>query len=83
MGFTPINGKTEKSSHGTPVQPPVVPEFVYTVDMLRQEHLTAARECVVRHPEILKEIEEEIERDCHWLASFLYALKVSFSFSFL
>jgi aspartate kinase len=52
------------------------PEFVGTVDLLKQEHVTAARECVTRHPEILRELEEEIQRDCDWLTSFLYALKV-------
>lgn len=54
------------------------PEFVRTVDLLRQEHVSAARECVTRHPEILRELEEEIQRDCDWLTSFLYALKVIF-----
>ncbi|KAF5351159.1 hypothetical protein D9756_008284 [Leucocoprinus leucothites] len=67
FGFTPIAGK------GGQVQ---VPDFVHTVDLLRQEHLSAARECVTRHEEILRELEEEIERDCDWLTSFLYALKV-------
>lgn len=52
------------------------PEFVRTVDLLRQEHFTAARECITKHPEILRELEEEIQRDCDWLTSFLYALKV-------
>ncbi|XP_006463701.1 hypothetical protein AGABI2DRAFT_208605 [Agaricus bisporus var. bisporus H97] len=51
-------------------------EFVRTVDLLRQEHVTAARECITKHPEILRELEEEIQRDCDWLTSFLYALKV-------
>lgn len=67
LGFTPINSKDKKDAG---------PEFVRTVDLLRQEHITAARECVTRHPEILQEIEEEIQRDCDWLTSFLFALKV-------
>ena len=54
------------------------PEFVATVDLLREEHLSAARDSV-RDPEILKELELEIERDCDWLCNFLFATKVCFS----
>lgn len=53
-----------------------VPDFVNTVELLRQEHLNAARECVTKHGEILQELEDEIERDCDWLTSFLCALRV-------
>jgi len=67
LTFTPIIGKGEKVHQ--------VPDFVNTVELLRQEHLNAARECVTKHEEILQELEEEIERDCDWLTSFLYALK--------
>jgi aspartate kinase len=74
LGLTPINGKCEKT-------PLPVPDFVHTVGLLRQEHITAARECVTRHREILEELEEEIYRDCDWLTSFLYALKVCTPFS--
>ena len=49
-----------------------------TVDLIRSEHLAAARSSV-RDPEILKELQEEIERDCEWLRNFLLAAKVCFT----
>ncbi|PFH45882.1 hypothetical protein AMATHDRAFT_70983 [Amanita thiersii Skay4041] len=52
-----------------------VPDFVTTVDLLRQEHLSAARQSV-RNPLILRELLAEIERDCDWLRNFLFAAKL-------
>jgi aspartate kinase len=52
-----------------------VPDFVKTIDLLREEHISAAR-ASVRDPEILRELEAEIERDCDWLRRFLFAAKV-------
>ncbi|KAF9457925.1 Aspartate/glutamate/uridylate kinase [Collybia nuda] len=52
-----------------------LPEFNVTVDLIRQEHLKAARESV-RDPDILEELEEEIDKDCDWLRSFLFAAQV-------
>jgi aspartate kinase len=49
--------------------------FNRTVDVLRSEHLTAAR-ASLNDPEILKELEDEIERDCDSLRSFLFAAQV-------
>ena len=49
--------------------------FNGTVDILRLEHLTAARS-TVRDPVILKELEYEIERDIDSLRSFLFAAQV-------
>ncbi|KAH8116184.1 aspartate kinase [Phellopilus nigrolimitatus] len=49
--------------------------FQATVDMLRLDHLTAAR-ASVRNPELLKELEAEIERDCDGLRSFLFAAQI-------
>jgi aspartate kinase len=49
-----------------------------TVDLIRSEHLVAARSSV-RDSEILKELQEEIERDCEWLRNFLLAAKVCFT----
>ncbi|KAF8156856.1 aspartate kinase [Crassisporium funariophilum] len=66
FGFTPLN-------EPTPVE--TLPEFHVTVDLIRREHLMAARACL-RDPKILKELEEEIERDCEWLRSFLFAAKI-------
>ena len=69
FGFTPLNDAQ---------QPENVPDFHHTVDLIRQEHFTAAR-AAIQDPDILKELEEEIDRDCDWLRSFLYAAKVCLS----
>ena len=53
-----------------------VAAFNATVDLLRKEHLETARESV-RDPKILKELEDEIEKDCEWLRGFLFAAHVS------
>jgi len=52
-----------------------VPDFYLTVDLVKQQHLDAARE-TVSDPSILQELEGEIERDCEWLRNFLLASKV-------
>ncbi|KAH7882316.1 Aspartate/glutamate/uridylate kinase [Phlebopus sp. FC_14] len=52
------------------------PEFNKTVDLIRSEHLNAARECVVNHADVLRELEDEIDRDCDWLRGFLFAAQV-------
>ncbi|PPQ88571.1 hypothetical protein CVT25_009951 [Psilocybe cyanescens] len=67
FGFTPL----------TEQQPPQEsqPEFHITVDIIRKEHITAARSSI-RNQHILKELEEEIDRDCEWLRSFLFAAKI-------
>ena len=69
FGFKPLN---EQGSVETPT------EYHVTVDLIRREHLIAARSSV-RDPEILRELEEEIERDCEWLRNFLLAAKVCFT----
>ena len=51
------------------------PAFHATVDLIRQEHFTAAR-ASISDQSILRELEAEIERDCEWLRSFLYASQV-------
>ena len=56
-------------------EPP--PEYHVTADIIRREHLDAARSSI-RDSKILKELEEEIERDCEWLRSFLLAAKACF-----
>lgn len=50
--------------------------FNRTVDLLRSEHLTAARNAV-RDPEILSQLEAEIEHDIDGLRAFLFAAQVS------
>ncbi|KAF9265345.1 aspartate kinase [Marasmius fiardii PR-910] len=49
--------------------------FNVTVDLIREEHYKAAKESI-QDVEIRKELEEEIDRDCDWLRSFLFASKV-------
>ncbi|KAJ7512418.1 Aspartate/glutamate/uridylate kinase [Mycena galericulata] len=51
------------------------PEFHATVDLIRQEHFNVARASIT-DAKILQELELEIERDCEWLRSFLYASQV-------
>ena len=51
------------------------PSFTATVDVIRSEHINAAR-ASVRNPEILKDLEAEIERDCDTIKSFLHATQV-------
>ena len=53
------------------------PEFNITVDLVREQHIKAAR-ASVRDQDILGELEEEIEKDCDWLRSFLFAAQVCF-----
>ncbi|KAJ7581086.1 Aspartate/glutamate/uridylate kinase [Mycena floridula] len=52
-----------------------LPEFNTTVDLIRQEHIKAARE-VLKDPDILQQLVDEIDRDCDWLRSFLFASQV-------
>ncbi|KAK0495386.1 Aspartate/glutamate/uridylate kinase [Armillaria luteobubalina] len=52
-----------------------LPVYNVTVDLIRQEHINAARESV-RDLDIRKELEAEIESDCDWLRSFLFASQV-------
>ncbi|KAF9231557.1 Aspartate/glutamate/uridylate kinase [Melanogaster broomeanus] len=59
----------------TPQTGQTFPEFNATVDLIRAEHLAAAK-ASVETPEILQELEAEIERDCDWLRSFLFAAQV-------
>ncbi|KIK04821.1 hypothetical protein K443DRAFT_120803 [Laccaria amethystina LaAM-08-1] len=51
-----------------------LPKFHATVDLLKQEHINAAR-ASIRDPEILLELQEEIDRDCERLRSYLFAAK--------
>lgn len=69
FSFTPLNGSGPAET---------LPEYHATIGLIRREHLVAARSSV-RDPDILKELEEEIERDCEWLQSFLLAAKVCFT----
>ncbi|KAG7088718.1 hypothetical protein E1B28_012686 [Marasmius oreades] len=49
--------------------------FNVTVDLIREEHYKAAKESI-EDEDIRKELEEEVDRDCDWLRSFLFASQV-------
>ncbi|KIJ15113.1 aspartate kinase [Paxillus involutus ATCC 200175] len=66
LAFTPLY---------TPQAGQSSPEFNATVDLIRFEHLEAAK-ASIETPEILQELEAEIERDCDWLRAFLFAAQV-------
>ncbi|KAF5389781.1 hypothetical protein D9757_006015 [Collybiopsis confluens] len=52
-----------------------VPAFNATVDLIRQEHFKAAADFISDH-DIRAEFEAEVEKDCDWLRSFLFASQV-------
>ncbi|KAI0777195.1 aspartate kinase [Trametes elegans] len=52
-----------------------IPAFSTTVDVIRAEHVNAAKS-TLRNPEILRELETEIDRDCEALRSFLFATQI-------
>ena len=64
----------------SPMPPPSdEPPFFATVDLIRSEHMMAARSSITS-PRILGELEEEIEKDCDALRSFLMAIQVGVCF---
>ncbi|KAK7684980.1 hypothetical protein QCA50_011815 [Cerrena zonata] len=67
FSMTPASGQKE----------PEAPKnsFNRTVDLIRSEHMTAARTSI-RDPDILKQLQDEIERDCDGLRDFLFAAQV-------
>ncbi|KAJ4466999.1 Aspartate/glutamate/uridylate kinase [Lentinula aciculospora] len=52
-----------------------IPAFNTTVDLIRQEHFKAAAD-FISDPDIRQEFEEEVDKDCDWLRSFLFASQV-------
>ncbi len=78
--FTP-SGRKSPSSPTTPGAGPQPadanePAFHATVDILKKGHLDAAK-AAVRPGPMRDELEDEIERDCENLRSFLYAAQAS------
>lgn len=57
------------------------PSFNSTVDLLKSEHVTAAKQSV-NDPTLLKELIGEVEQDCESLRGFLFATQVRFFFKF-
>ncbi|KAG9080648.1 Aspartokinase, partial [Ceratobasidium sp. 370] len=49
--------------------------FCHTVDLIRMEHVSAARE-LIHDPQLLRELENEIVRDCEGLRAFLGAAQL-------
>jgi hypothetical protein len=77
----PLSTLTGNTQRVVPVNPS--PAFNKTVDLIREEHVKHAKECI-RDEGILGELVEEIERECEWLRSFLFASQVRcFLFFFL
>ncbi|KIY61670.1 aspartate kinase [Cylindrobasidium torrendii FP15055 ss-10] len=80
LGGLGLFGRIGDPSQSPPFRPfepstPVPPDFMGTIDLIRQEHVKAARDSIT-DPDILRELEREIESDCSWLYSFLYASQV-------
>lgn len=50
--------------------------FSATVDLIRSEHVSAARE-LIKDQELLKDLESEIYRDCEGLRGYLFAAQAS------
>ncbi|OAX34728.1 aspartate kinase [Rhizopogon vinicolor AM-OR11-026] len=84
---SPTTPRIRSSPSSRPSSPPVIfplspltspqaqPGFNVTVDLIRSEHITAAK-ASIRNPEILLNLEAEIDQDCDWLRSFLFAAQV-------
>jgi aspartate kinase len=83
---SPIRRSSSFSSPSSPSTGPLTPlitpqtgqsepAFNVTVDLIRSEHMNAAK-ASVKNPEILQELEAEIDQDCDWLRSFLFAAQV-------
>ncbi|KAF8647221.1 hypothetical protein AX16_006841 [Volvariella volvacea WC 439] len=72
QGFSALSGS---SGNGNGHAVPPGQEFNATVELIRHEHIIAARTCV-RNPDLRRELEDEIEKDCEWLRSFLFAAQV-------
>lgn len=88
IGLDKLAAQTESGSPGRETLPstprlaltptsdtPALEPFVRTVELIRTEHVNAARE-VVRDPDLLRELEYEIQSDCDALREFLYAVRV-------
>ncbi|EIN09072.1 aspartate kinase [Punctularia strigosozonata HHB-11173 SS5] len=68
-------GSGGSSPYGSFIGSNETPSFVETVDVLRAEHLSAARS-TIQDQKLLANLEAEIERDCEHLKSFLFAARI-------
>lgn len=83
--LTQINGTSGSVTGSPPYQPlnglslpaQSAPDFSFssTVDLIRTEHISAAR-LTIRDVAILRELEADLERDCDGLRNFLFAAQV-------
>ncbi|KAI0674553.1 aspartate kinase [Trametes maxima] len=73
---SPTAGAVSSSFTMSPINA-AAPAFSNTVDVIRSEHINAAK-AVIRNQEILKELEAEIDRDCEGLRSFLFATQACY-----
>lgn len=55
--------------------------FDETVDQIKRDHIEAARKIITNSPEVLQEVEEDLEYDCERLRGFLRAAQVRLSSS--
>lgn len=55
--------------------------FDETVDQIKRDHIEAARKIITNSPEVLQEVEEDLEYDCERLRGFLRAAQVCLPFS--
>ena len=67
------NGASSSCSSPTHASP--VPAFLLTVEQIRSDHLKAAKKAV-RDPDLLAELEQDLEADCDRLRSFLLAAQI-------
>lgn len=56
--------------------------FDETVDQIKRDHIEAARKIITNSPEVLQEVEEDLEYDCERLRGFLRAAQVRPSLPF-
>ncbi|KAG8807194.1 Aspartokinase [Serendipita sp. 399] len=73
--LTPPRRSTSFGRSNAPFSMSTLPSFNTTIDLIRSEHLTAARS-LVRDQTLLKQLEAEIEKDCDSLRTFLFAAQV-------
>lgn len=70
-----LNGTFSLSPLTVPQRGQSLPAFNTTVDLIRQEHYKAAED-FISDPDIRKELQGEVDQDCDWLRSFLFASQV-------
>lgn len=70
-----VSESVPSSSCSSPTQQSPQPAFLNTVEQIRADHLKAARKAV-HDPDLLAELEQDLEADCDRLKSFLLAAQI-------